>query len=351
MHRQFSEELQSIEQDILQASLNKLRKEAAERSAADLSDLSDGYLSPLEDTESISSDIFGAPDGAAEEIARQRKRSLKLSRLDENSELRHQQQRQRQQQLALPLTRQQQQQQQQEFLSGSVGVGRTKARPVTRRSISRELFEERPPTKARPVTRRSVSRELFDVNFSPGGGGLRPRKNMPDLDAIRRQMCERERSVGRDFDAFCMDKGFSTNFAADPDEDADAMDDAYFMRGAWRPGGGGGGGYRIKRPTSHLASHGRSLTQNDFQLHPSSASTRLSSAGRRARELTLGGGGGGFAGGGRFPGSSDDGGGAGGGERGGGGSSLDLRDRGDWRRVSVPERGQDFKSLPRKYNR
>ena len=32
-------------------------------------------------------------------------------------------------------------------------------------------------------------------------------------------------------------------------------------------------------------------------------------------------------------------------------ASLEDRGRSDWRRVSVPERGKDFKSLPRKYNR
>ena len=38
-------------------------------------------------------------------------------------------------------------------------------RPVTRRSISRELFEtdRDRPSSSRPVARRSVSRELFDV--------------------------------------------------------------------------------------------------------------------------------------------------------------------------------------------
>ena len=33
------------------------------------------------------------------------------------------------------------------------------------------------------------------------------------------------------------------------------------------------------------------------------------------------------------------------------GSRLGERGRSDWRRISVPERGKDFKSLPRKYNR
>ena len=33
------------------------------------------------------------------------------------------------------------------------------------------------------------------------------------------------------------------------------------------------------------------------------------------------------------------------------GPRLGERGRSDWRRISVPERGKDFKSLPRKYNR
>ncbi len=330
LHRQFSEELQSIEQDILQASLNKLKKEAAERAGGEFSDMSDGYLSPADDTESISSDIFGAPDSGnagMEDFARQRKRNMQLARLDENNELLY-----RQQQPSL--VRQQPQ---------MMPMRNTKARPVTRRSISRELFEERPVTKARPVARRSVSRELFDVNFTPGGGGVRPRKELPDLDSIRRQMRERERSIGRDMDSFCMDKGFSTNFAGECD--GGGMDDggASYMpiRGPRRGMGFGGGN---KRPAPHLAMHGRSLTQNDFQLPPS-LSARQATPTRRIHEdgdligMDLGCNGGGVDGGRRYGAMAD------------GGGRLDLRDRGDWRRVSVPERGQDFKSLPRKYNR
>ncbi len=239
---------------------------------------------------------------------------------------------------------------------------------MTRRSISRELFEERPVTRAKPVARRSVSRELFDVNFVPGGGGVRPRKDVPDLDSIRRQMRERERSMSREFDAYCMDKGFSTNFAAEPDDggvlggggvDGQDMEDPFVgpaSRQAWGRGGGGAMmmmdmrdpsyGGSMKRPTAHLASHGRSLTQNDFQL-PSSRLERA--AARRFREEgdygggMYGGGPGGGGGGRRYDAAMAMGGG------GGGGGSLDTRD--SWRRVSVPERGQDFKSLPRKYNR
>lgn len=134
--------MQSIEQDFFQASLNKLRREAMERSA-DVSELSDGYLSPgIEDTESVCSDIFGEYDDGLSD--RQRKRS-QLMRLDENSEM-----------LAPP--------------PGPTApiMGGTRARPVTRRSISRELFDERPrQSLARPLVRRSVSRDLCDVDFTP----------------------------------------------------------------------------------------------------------------------------------------------------------------------------------------
>ena len=213
----------------------------------------------------------------------------------------------------------------------------SKARPVTRRSISRELFEDRPApppppptmgTKARPVARRSISRELFDFGNS-SVGGARPRKDLPDLDSIRRQMRERERertSMSRDMDAYCMDRGFSTAFADDDDIDVLPPEDLMMMEDYGGHHGHRGWRSMPKRPAAHLASHGRSLTQNEFQP-PSVASARMFPSRRVMEEGDFGGRGGGAGGGG-----------------------LDLRDRGDWRRVSVPERGQDFKSLPRKYN-
>lgn len=200
LHRQFSDELQSIEQDIMQASLNKLRREASERSA-DVSEISDGYLSPLDDTESVSSDIFGAADSSfsgslvangGDSSRPQRKSSRFLMRLDENSEMG-----------PPPMSPR--------GAAGHVsdGASSSRARPVTRRSISRELFEDRPKSLARPVARRSVSRELFDVNFTPGGAASSWRKEMPDLDSMRRQMRERERSMSREFDRFCADSAAS----------------------------------------------------------------------------------------------------------------------------------------------
>ena len=59
LHRQFSKELKNIEQDIFQASINKLKKEAAERGSREASVLSDAG----DETESIgsNSDAFGDP--------------------------------------------------------------------------------------------------------------------------------------------------------------------------------------------------------------------------------------------------------------------------------------------------
>ena len=98
-----------------------------------------------------------------------------------------------------------------DYLSSTGARSGTKARPVTRRSISRELFDpnERPSagatssqTSARPVTRRSVSRELFDPSQF---GGVRRRE---DFDPFIRgggigppPLFQRERSLTRELDA------------------------------------------------------------------------------------------------------------------------------------------------------
>ena len=360
LHRQFSEELQNLEAGILQASLNKLRREASERSR-DASEISDGYLSPNEESESVSSDVFGAPDES-----RHRKRSF-LTRLDENSEMQPN--------------------------SASLGRSGTKARPVTRRSISRELFDVdrgnnggpqvggNPVlsgrgtgiTKARPVTRRSVSRELFDVNFEPRSSTQTapmsssfrhaPPPDMPDFDSLRQQMRARERSMSRDFEQFCSDNAFpnSGNHSFGPS--ASLFPDRSHRAGS------------LSRQSSNSEPH-----HSGYMSPPSrpSFSSRMQPghdlgggshmlAGQRSR--IHGGGGGGFNRrgtplGGGFDDDEDDGSlfmsrfgpqsggfGAGSGNNGGFMSSLEDRGRGDWRRISVPERGKDFKSLPRKYNR
>ena len=73
LHRQFSNELQNLEAEILHS---KRQREF------DGSEISDGYLSPLEDTESISSEVFGMPD----EVVRGQGKRL-MPRVDENREM------------------------------------------------------------------------------------------------------------------------------------------------------------------------------------------------------------------------------------------------------------------------
>ncbi len=288
LHRQFSNELQNLESEILQASMNKLRREAAERSA-DVSEMSDGYLSPLDDSESISSDVFGMPES-----------KRLMPRVDENREM------------------------------PNFRPSTTRAKPVTRRSISRELFDAnsaqqpqqqqlqhaqpqmRKTSGARPVTRRSISRELYDVNFAPSSAQSHHHNRMAEMEAqMRQHMRSREQNLARDFDQFCMDS-------------AAVLGDRF-----------------MPPPRQSLTSQGRSLTQNEFQRFPGHSSGSLRRAGvaedigsyipipTRGQDAF----GGGMRGGGPLP------------------SSLDERSRGDWRRISVPERGKDFKSLPRKYNR
>ena len=76
------------DQDILMAGINRLRREGLQRSA-DASEISDGFKTP-DDSESITSDIFGVPDFVkeGEESFKDRlQRSSNLSRVDENSSL------------------------------------------------------------------------------------------------------------------------------------------------------------------------------------------------------------------------------------------------------------------------
>ena len=104
--------------------------------STDASEISDGFKTP-EDSESITSDIFGVPDfvrEGEESFNNRLQRAGNLSRVDENSSV------------------------------------TTSARPA-RRSTTNELFEERPSTRytaAKPVARRSVSRELFDLKYGSG---------------------------------------------------------------------------------------------------------------------------------------------------------------------------------------
>ncbi len=143
---------------------------------------------------------------------------------------------------------------------------------------------------SRHVTRRSVSRELHD--YSPSSYINNP------IDFSR---SSRERSLGRDLEPIMDVERRLSNRRSES----------------------------LSRPT--LASQGRSLTQSE--LGSSSLMSRRLSSGLRSPV--------------NLPGDDDY-------------SStssatrsklLEDRTRGDWRRVSVPERGKDFKSLSKKYNR
>lgn len=150
-------------------------------------------------------------------------------------------------------------------------------------------------SRPRHVTRRSISRELHDFNPSWAS-------NATDFSRS-----SRERSLGRDLEPILdVERRISNR-----------RDNS------------------LSRPT--LASQGRSLTQSELgalsSVSTSSAGRRLSSGLRSpvnvpdddylsASRLSS-----------KYS------------------SMLDDRNRSDWRRVSVPERGKDFKSLSKKYNR
>ena len=304
--------------------INRLYREAAERTnairAADT--FSDGY----DDTESVGSpEVDELSTTSERDWEKMRKRSY-LRRLDEDNAM--------------------------------ANLGR----PVARRSISRELFNDATNdptttmtntvarmTSARPVTKRSISRELQSPEASsnatyvgratPTSAFLTsPRRNVSDYPASFGRT-SRERSLGRD--DYDSSKITSTS----------------------RPYHGGTGrrsesltrGTTVVSPSplaapsrASLASQGRSLTQNEFGRNTPKIDTVRSLAGYSSGnmgddEFSL-----------MRPGSytpsnlssvssskpssrfS---------------TNLEDRTRTDWRRTSVPERGKDFKSLPRKYNR
>lgn len=308
--------------------------------SADISEMSDGYLSPEENTESINSEIFGAPESFGEDprSERHRKRSL-LTRLDEHSELGP----------SAPLIN-----------SGSS----SRARPVARRSLSRELYDNCDrSSSSRPVARRSVSRELFDVQFTPSSGRGASMSKADEFDALRASMRARERSMSREFDAFndafSPTSGLTSSLLSAPKMNRSlSLNRPHVTSGVGQnwdltPTGRDFAGSPLTISSSNssnnpsrppLSSQGRSITQNDF-LGPRSSgggAAGLGTSGTRNLrskgddDIFLGSSG-------RF--------GSGSRQQYNNSSSLEDRGRSDWRRISVPERGKDFKSLPRKYNR
>ena len=302
--------------------MNRLYREAAERTNALGSDtFSDGY----DEVESVGSpDVDELSTASEREWDKMRKRSY-LRRLDEDSAL--------------------------------TNLGR----PVARRSISRELFNDATIdtatainnsisriTSARPVTRRSVSRELQSMDVPTTQAGrvtptsafvTSPRRSVSDYPASFGR-ASRERSLGKD----------------DYDSSKITASSRPFHGGAGRRSESLTRGTTVVSPSSlttpsraSLASQGRSLTQNEFGLRNTSKVNTVrspdgySSSTTADDEFGL-----------MRPGSYTP------STLGSANSSkpssrfstnLEDRTRSDWRRISVPERGKDFKSLPRKYNR
>ena len=134
-YRKISSEMQMAESDMI----NRLRREAAERANDLASEMSDGFVSPI-DPEFFSADDSSVGGGLA---GIQRKRSQNLSRVDE--------------------------------FSNPTGRPPT----LSQRSLSRESYGgdtadgsdildksswRNPGSTSRHVTRRSISRELYDYN-------------------------------------------------------------------------------------------------------------------------------------------------------------------------------------------
>jgi len=242
--------------DVLLAGVSRLRKEGKIHSN-DVSEVSDGLRTP--DSESITSDIFGVPD---------------LIREGEES-------------LSERLTRP-------SFLSG----GRREDRTARY-------------TSARPVARRSVSRELFDLKYNTGKISPTPYySSLSETEPLSSALSPVSRRVGR--------VGREGREGSSSRDDSDFGSSAYnrstsLSRGP-DPGPLSPSRNYPSRPS--LASSGRSTTQNEILRN--SPLTVMREDGTVGTPLA---------------------------------SGLRDRKRDDWRRISVPERGKDFNSLPRKYTR
>ena len=189
-----------------------------------------------------------------------------------------------------------------------------------------------------------------------------------EFDALRASMRARERSMSREFDAFeasfSPTSGLTSSLLTAPKMNRSLSLNRQNSTGLGQNWGSGdhhrssvsrdlaGSPLTVVNPSRPLlTSQGRSLTQNDFMggARPSSSSigSSSSSALRNMRTSSSS--------------HGDDDIGLGSSRMGSGlgprqqqqqqYNSLEDRGRSDWRRTSVPERGKDFKSLPRKYNR
>ena len=273
-----------IEQDVLLAGVNKLRRQGIEHST-EVSEISDGYRTP--DSESITSDVFGAPD--------------LISEGDDSF---------------------------QERLSQSGLLNRVE-RKISRGSMSHEGVGDDATaaryTSSRPVSRRSIARELFDLKYTTGRD-------------ISKAVADYKRELTSPITRRYSRHSSNTDYTSTTDRHNLASD---YLRSSSVLGGAGASTERT-RSLSQTRALGAISPTSSLSVHsPGSAYYSAGSAQNdiiRRSPLTAGG---------RL--LSDDGGyGAGSTAYGG---SLKDRNRQSWRRISVPERGKDFNTLPRKYNR
>ena len=262
--------------DVLMAGINKLRRQGWEHSA-EVSEISDGFRTP-EDTESITSDIFGVPDFVTEGEDSFRERFTKspyLSRLEEQ---------------------------------------RSMDRKPSRRSTVREVSEDQPSryTSSRPVSRKSISRELFDLKYNTGKSSPYTLSDLssPITSPVSRRFSRFSREGSKDID-ISTDTGVSSGYRSTYTGSERSRSISQNRGVGSRPDS------LPSRPL--LSSAGRSNTQNEtLRSSPLTAGNLADEDGGHGRSY---------------------------------GGSLKDRNRQDWRRISVPERGQDFNSLPRKYTR
>ena len=190
----------------------------------------------------------------------------------------------------------------------------------------RDLLEERPVryTSARPVARRSVSRELFDLKYNSGKTSPFPLVSDTGDPYITSPVSRRLSRYSRE--------GSTTHESELSDYEYGGATSGY-RSSSLRTGDG-------SRSTSLSRTAGSPWLESANKLQPSrpllSASGRSTTQSEilRSSPLTVGRG-------------YEDGGSSGQAY----GGSLRDRKRQDWRRISVPERGKDFNSLPRKYSR
>ena len=187
----------------------------------------------------------------------------------------------------------------------------TSARPA-RRSVTNELFDpDRSAryTSARPVARRSVSHELFDLKYNAGRTSPYSPSSLTEPDPLvspRYSRYSREGSSSRD-------SGLDPSASSLRASSTSRQDTLSNIRPSLP-----------SRPA--LGTSGRSTTQSDLMRnsplsHLGSPTSRYSTGTEEERFNAAG-------------------------------SIKDRkRDGSDWRRISVPERGKDFNSLPRKYTR